>query len=572
MRAIFALTLLLPLVAATLHPADAQGVGGGYGVTFVCPPIVSSDAAPQSVPSPSQAAPTCPAYIFDAEDVMAQPRLVVDGRDPGLLAFNALHGGSGIRAPTQDPQPTPRSRDNAVHQPHTTFVSTDKGADWQDHRYASPLATTHESQPPLPIPLTPPTQTSNQVFGEDNAMVADRHGKLTIASLYSVRDQAGGPVRFRVVAWREGRIGDALDYDRGYVVLSPTDANATIDSLNAVDVPEAHQTVLAWRETGSDGKAWLQVAHLPQDDGGAQWTLLDRAQRIGPCAAVSNPIDSQGVLYVGCLPAAGYAGAPAKGQAQMHEVFPGNWTSQRIGPTPVLGATSLTLASADALSHGMMVLAGGGIREGAPEALLAVGVKGAAWGHLHDYGPQMTDLPAHVGTPLLEVRINALDVLGASGTVHFLYMERYSVQGSSGQQEFAKEYGVATANGRFLGKFGLNYGDPQARMAISPQVTGASGEDFNDQHDSIVTVHDRTGKERTFVAFGDYGAVRFAEVVEVQPPPLVIPPLSAPVAIPTLAASTSPALVGAAAGALSAAAVLRAALAKSKKAVEAPTL
>jgi hypothetical protein len=559
------LLLALALPIAAVQPAAAQAPSGGYGIVFSCPPAVTSDAAASAAPT------ACPSYVLDSEDVMAQPVLVVDPRTPTLVAFNALHGGTGIRSPTQDPLPTPHSRDNAVHQPHTTFVSTDGGSHWEDHRYASPLATAHESQP-SPLPVLPPTETKNQVFGEDNAMVADRHGQLTIASLYSVRDQPGGPVHFRVVAWSEGRIGGALDYDRGYAVLQPTDPDAAIDSLSAVDLPAAHETVVAWREVGADGRGYVQVAHKAQDDGGAQWTLLERGQRIGPCSHASNAVAIQGRVYVGCVAGDGYPAPGEKGQVQIHAVLPGNWTTERISAAPLQGLGNIVLASADALRPGGIVAAGSGVREGRPVAAVAVGVSGADWGRAHDYAPQLSDLGAHPGSALREARINALAVLATSGTVHLVYMERYDVQGASGGQEFAKEYGVAQLGGRFLGKFALGYGDPQSRATPDPPVSGLGTDVYDDQHDSIAVTHDRTGKERTFVAFGDYGYVRFAEVREQDPTIPVFPPIGAPAALPTLAASTSPVLVGALAGTLSTAAVLRAALAKSKKAVEAPTL
>ncbi|MEA3204316.1 MAG: hypothetical protein QOI63_1996 [Thermoplasmata archaeon] len=555
------LSLLLPLAAT---PSGAQA-SGDYAIVFSCPPAVTSDAAASTAPT------ACPSYVLDTEDVMAQPMLVVDPRDPGLVAFNALHGGTGVRAPTQDPLPTPHSRDNLVHQPHTTFVSRDAGSHWEDHRYPSPLATQHDPQP-SPLPLQAPAQDGHEVFGEDNAMVADRHGALTIASLYSARDEKGGPVHFRIVAWSEGRIGSALDYDKGYSVLQPTDPDAAVDSLAAVDLPSAGQTILSWRETGADGKAWLQMAHRAQGDDGAQWELLPRGQRIGPCSHVSNAIAVDGRVYAACVAADGYPGVGNKGQVQVHAVTPGNWTSERVSALAMQGVGNVVMASTEGLRTGGMVIAGSGLREGRPVAQVAYGVRGAVWGRAHDYAPQLTDQAAHPGARLLEARVNALAVLSTSGTVHLVYMERYDVQGTGGQAEFAKSYGAAQLDGRFLGRFPIGFGDPQSRATQSPQISGLGSDVFDDQHDSIVVTRDRSGKERAFVAFGDYGYVRFGEVREQQPPPPLVPPIGAPAAIPTLAASTSPVLVGALAGTLSTAAVLRAALAKSKKAVEAPTL
>ncbi|HUR61964.1 MAG TPA: hypothetical protein VM286_06330 [Candidatus Thermoplasmatota archaeon] len=561
--------LLMSLAALTM-PAAAQGTGSGYSVTFTCPPTVVSSAAPSSAPDLGQQATVCPAPVPDYEDVMAQPVLVV-GRDPSLLAFNALHGGSGIRAATQDPQPTPHSRDNLVHQPHTTFTTTDRGAIWKDNPYGSPLGTEHQSSPPL-LPITPPTSTGPEVFGEDNAMVLDARGELTIASLYSMREERGAPVQYRIVAWDMGRLGDALDYARGYATIAPTDPDARVDSLRATDVPSVRETLLAWRETGADGKAWLQVAHRAQEDGGAQWALMDAGQRIGPCSGISNPLALDGVVYVACIAAKGYPGIGNIGQVQVHAIDPGNWTSRRVSAPPLVAVTSVALVSADGLRDGAMLAAGSGIREGRAVALVTAGIRGADWGRANDYGRDVSEASAHPGARLIEARINALAFVASSSTVHMVFMERFDVQGTGGQQEFAKTYDVAQASGRFLGKFPIAYGDPNNRPAFPPTTVGVTSEDFDDAHDSIVVSHDRSGKDRTFLAFGDYGNVRFAEVVEVGPPVPAFPPVGPVAAIPTLAASTSPVLVGAVAGTLSTAAVMRFALAKSKKSVEAPTL
>jgi hypothetical protein len=160
---------------------------------------------------------------------------------------------------------------------------------------------------------------------------------------------------------------------------------------------------------------------------------------------------------------------------------------------------------------------------------------------------------------------------GTSGTAHFLYSERYASQAASGPTaEFTKVYSAVQADGRYLGSWGVGYGDPQANSNVPAIYQGTSSSVFDDAHDSIVAVNGKHGGERLFVAFGDHGFVRFAEVAELQPPLPLFPPIGAPAAIPTLAASTSPVVVGSVAGALSLAAVSRMALARSKKTAEAP--
>src|SRR5689334_13487865 len=107
---------------------------------------------------------------------MAQPDLAIDPRDSTLVAFHALHGGPGLRTAVQDPSPTEHSRDDAVHQPHTTFQSRDGGSTWDDNRYYAPEG----------------LRTANaEVFGEDNALELDDKGDITLASLYSHRANQG---------------------------------------------------------------------------------------------------------------------------------------------------------------------------------------------------------------------------------------------------------------------------------------------------------------------------------------------------------------------------------------------
>jgi hypothetical protein len=161
-----------------------------------------------------------------------------------------------------------------------------------------------------------------------------------------------------------------------------------------------------------------------------------------------------------------------------------------------------------------------------------------------------------------------LAVKATSGTAHFLVQERFTGGAASDSRVFSKTYGVAQSTGRFLGTFGLGYGDPQSRASVPVTVSGNSVGGFYDAHDSLLVVKGKLGEERLFIAFGDYGYVRFGEVVEVQPPAPLFPGIAAPAAIPALSAAVSPALVAAAAGALSMAAVSRIVLARSKKSVE----
>jgi len=141
---------------------------------------------------------------------------------------------------------------------------------------------------------------------------------------------------------------------------------------------------------------------------------------------------------------------------------------------------------------------------------------------------------------------------------------------TTGTSPFFKTYGVAHASGHFLGAFPFGYGDPQARATYAARTQGAGDGVFADRHDDIVVLPGR-GADRIFMAVGDHGYVRYAEVVEEQPTVPIAPLGAAPPPIPAAAPTVNPALVGAVAGALSLSVVGRMAASRNKKTAEAPT-
>jgi hypothetical protein len=528
-----------------------------YDLKFVCPPIAQqadTSKAPQS----------CPTYVLDVEDVMAQPALVVDPGDPSFIAFNALHGGPGVRAPTQDPLPTEHSRSDLVHQPHTTFWSTDAGSTWDDNRY-------------YPRGL----DNKAEVFGEDNAMAADPHGDMTIASLYSFYNQSesssalpvlptapptgtGNDPGYAVAIWSAGKAGEKVDYDKAYIVHTAPMGH-TMDSVQAASFPAAKSMAVLWRETDSDGSS-LMLLHRGSDNTG-QWESIEHAAT--NCQAITNAVAVGERLLVGCI-----QGKAGRGDLHLYG-FAANWTVEDLGMAPLRGVTGAVLASAESVRAGGFVMAGSGITDGRPHVWVSFGLAKQdllpSFSRSRDYGDHLTALASHAGASLVESRVTALAFLGTSATAHLVYMERYTGGSSAGPSaEFAKTYAAVQADGRFLGTWGLGFGDPQANANVPVLVSGSGTGAFDDAHDSLVVTHPKHGGERLFLAFGDHGYVRFAEVTEVQPPVALFPPIGAPAAIPTLTAATNPVVVGSVAGALSLAAVSRMALARSKKTAEAP--
>src|SRR5581483_8297667 len=136
-------------------------------VEFVCPPALAA--------LPTQAV-DCPTYVLDAEDLMGQPALVVDPNNVHAMSFSAIHGGRGLHPLPNDQPPSERSRQNSVHQPHTTFVSNDGGKTWGDHPYYAPDAID---------PKMCGSVRASSLYGEDNAAVIDPRGKVVLCALYA---------------------------------------------------------------------------------------------------------------------------------------------------------------------------------------------------------------------------------------------------------------------------------------------------------------------------------------------------------------------------------------------------
>lgn len=516
-------------------PGWASAPTTEYDLRFVCPDVTENVGLPATGQQPPTA---CPAYVLDVEDILAQPDLAVDAQDNSLVAFHALHGGPGLRTTLQDASPTEASRDNAIHQPHTTFQSKDGGAFWDDNRYYAPTAL---------------SSNSFEVFGEDNALELDPDGKVTLASLYSHRLEQGQEPAYVVYLWSSDDISHTMEYEKGNVARD-VPAGLVADSLDLAWHSAAEEMVVLWRTSGPDGPR-VHVEHKG-DEG--QWTAWDQQAVVGPCDALSNAAAIGDQVVFAC----------AQGSDTRLWGINDDWTVSDLGLAPLHGLTSLRLASAESMREGGLVLAGATAREGRSVVVVVWGVAGQDWGRPTEVGSSVTDLAAHAGASLVESHLTALAVKGSSGTAHFLLQERFTGGSATDSRVFGKTYGVVHGTGRFLGTFGIGYGDPQSRAAVPATVSGTGLGAYYDRHDGMAVVESDVGGERLFIAFGDYGYVRFAEVVEVEPTVPLFPPIAAPAAIPTLTAATSPAMVAAAAGVLSMAAVSRIVLARSKTAVE----
>lgn len=528
----------LPLDAPSLAPPTpsrhAEGSSAeGYAVTFRCAGESSTTATV-----------TCPAYVLDREDVMGQPVLLVDPNVPDLVAFSALHGGRGLHAAPGDEPPTERSRSNVVHQPHTTFLSRDGGDTWLDRPYRAPDAM---------------AKTGREVYGEDNAAALDADGRIYLASLYSYVDGAAftapSPARFAVGVWKARGIDKDIDYHVNSKVLYPKDESATLDSVHLVSVPDADAVVLLWREGNAT------VAHWTRPGDGALWTRIEKPVAEG-CDAVSNPIAVAREVFVACR--------GADRVWRVHALDASTWASRLVDETPLDEPHALLVPRGP---WGLMVLIGSGLSadNATPSVRIAYGELGARWSSPDDVGAKLTR--ATVAAPLADARVTAAAYAPESGNLHLVYAERTDAARTANvdadRPEFTKVLASVQAEGAFQGLVDLQVGR-LSRVDFSPTLTGVGSGAFSDLHDGIVVVDTPDGP-REFLAYGDYGFVRYAEVVEENYLPPVAP-VNAPIpAIPAASGGLAPVLVGVPAGLLSGAMVARTLMARRKHAVEAPT-
>lgn len=526
---------------APQHPAAAPAdAAGEYRIGFRCA------GANETVPT----AVGCPSYVLDREDVLSQPVLLVDPLDANVIGFSAMHGGRGVQAGPGDAPPTERSRRNALHQPHTVFRSNDGGAAWEDMPYYAPDSMKGSA--------------TRQIFGEDNAAVLDGAGRLVVASLYAYRD-GGSPVdgsaahQFAVAVWKGERLTKAVDYFRNVRVLSPDAPDARIDSLHLVFVPASGNVALLWRETPAQGEPFIHLNWTPQG-GGSTWRAAPEASRIGPCAEITNPVALGDRVVLGCRPD---EGAPFA----LHAFDGANWSATPLGVTPITTPHASLLKRGD---RGDLVLVGSGVVDGRPLAQLAYVDNAGVWSEAEDI-TQALSLTG--GARLLDARVTAAAYAPRSGNLHLVYLEQQDLGAptpqNAGRASFVKALVAIQAGGGLQARLDLGLGTIR-RADVPPTYSGVGEGAFADLHDGLVVwTNPETGEEREFLAFGDYGWVRFAEVVEEGFAPPILP-LSANIPpVPVASAGTIPALVGLPAGILAGAAMLRVAAARRKVTVEA---
>lgn len=563
-RFLMAVLILLPAAVALPAPhglgplaPPPPGAGSGtnapsaadYGLSFRCVPLSEPS-------SPAETALACPSYVLDVEDLLAQPALILDPNNPDWVAFHALHGGHGVH-PTQPP-PSNRSRSNELHQPHTTFQSADRGANWADNRYYAPSA------------IDRPGRT---VFGEDNAAVVDGAGNVHLASLYSYRSGAAAANRYAVALWKSGPINQIIDY---LVGLQVVELEGRADTLQLGYAPSSGLVAAVWRETappaaarGAPGPASIMITSS-EAGRGKPWSAPQ--PWVHACRASSNVIGLGDQFLVACQADAGYdqGPAPAPGRWYLHGYALRSLHQQHLGPLP-FERGRVTLVAADG---GRLAAVAAGIgAKGRPFLDVAYASDARNWSQPTSLIDEVR--PDGESRRPIDVRVLAGAYLRRSGNLHLVYMERYeSILGASApeQRDLFKSLVSVRYGAEVQGAASLQMGSPATRVGVHPTYMGTSPDLFLDLHDSIVSWGPTAAEEKEFIAYGDHGYVRFAEVVEADflPPPA--PPLSEVGALPAATSSTSADVAGVAAGLIASAMVLRLLMTRRRLHAEAPTL
>jgi hypothetical protein len=537
----------------------------------------------------------CPVQAIDEQDIMGSPSVAVDPEDPNHIILASLHGDDGDG-------PTERSR-GLRQQPFTTFISYDHGGSWQDN------------------PFFPPRSLSGS-YGEHPQASIDKFGHVYIGSLYSTPDD-GAPTGYyyTIVAqkfediWRaDARATGTGDYGAQFIDTF-YDGNI-VDQFWFLYDNETDVTTLVWNERLPDTDSGLATNPKARSVIGMAWTTpkgsdpyryVDEDYLIGPCAMTTNPVLSEGKIYIGCMvndkeaKAKGYPydDSPVEGQIDMFRVALKSGKHEYLGTAPLAGG----VPKLGVRSDGRVALFT--TSAGAPDerALKLFGVYGQAkadsptmhWGPSHSYGDVVS--PPTQGLRVVETNIQDIMYRELTGVVHLIIKERYENLGinlndlqATLKPQFAKylvaideEHGALDINpnppdGVSKKRISFDIGNPLNRTSLATDPTNPEGV-FNDLTDDLLQLppgplppgwedrlNDTDGKyQREFFAVGDYGIVIFAEIIEISDLRTTVVPLVQSVpAIVTPSLATAGIGVGIAGAALAGLLALKLALNKTK--------
>lgn len=582
------------LLAAGALPLGATGQAGGAGVEYRlvidCPETYAATGGSLGI--------ACPVRAIDEQDMMGDPSIAVDPLDPANLILASLHGGvhdggaAGVTGSAGCPEgPTAKSRCGQVF---TTFTSTDHGASWIDN------------------PFTPPSEVGSDAYGEHPQVTIDPYGHVYVGSLYAM--PKGGGLHDYVIAAQKFASLDTIDNEQDgeyhtqyldpvfkgnairqmWFLFNPVTDNMTIVWTEAPQVPGQ-----AAEEQQPDcllpppapcipppARSGARAAAAANGTGGSPgaigvvWSTSstrspyhyqDEEDAIAPCSRSTNPVLSEGWLYVGCVadPSQGpfrWHPDTAPGTVEMFRMDPNGGTPQYIGASPLnggqpkLGVRSdgrLALISAQALD-GQLAL----------DAVFGKYNPGSGlveWGSVAHHGSKI----AKVDPAIRVAEANVQDVIYRehSGVLHLVLKTRIQASGlgvASATTTLAPHilksivavdegYGVVAVLPLPVGSIQNRTSD--ATLMQAPEMA------YNDLSDDFLQLPlqdsysyvDPNGVEtvlgpayaREFFAVGDYGQVMFAELIEITNlrGPAAVPVQAPPPPVPAAASSLSPSAV-----------------------------
>ena len=536
--------LLAAILPAT--PVEAQGEVE-YELIVDCPGRTNLNAGANTGPRP------CPVQAVDGQDMMGSPSIGVDIRNPNKLVMASLHGMDGDG-------PSRRSRSGGVF---TTFSSTTHGASWNDR------------------PFGPPREVSG-AFGEHPQAVNDPYGHVYIGSLYArPTTSARGPnAQYDYVIGAQkfenldSVIRNQIAGTYNVQFLDPFIEDNAITQYWYIFDPRVDLMLVVWHEK-PQGKAQPN-ATPPKHVIGYTWTTMAMKSKyiytpneylIGPCASSTNPVWSEGWIYVGCTVDLALGAFPwnpkaHNGGVELFRFKPDDEAPQYLGSSPVIGGSPKLGVRSD----GRLALFSTQPDKAGKNQLVGTfgKYKGGMidWNELINYSPKIPRV--RVDERILESAIQDLEYREYSGAVHLILKERvtYTSLVSADQPlaavaapQFRKTIVAIDERHGWLANYNFDIGNLDNRT--DPVLAAGDELLYDDLSDDIVQLPPRNytykGKplgelySREFVAIGDYGIVQFAEIIEItdlRPPG--VPPVggvAVALAAPSLALTPSAVLL-----------------------------
>lgn len=578
--AFFAALLVPTLLGGS---ADAQDPGQFlYQLIIDCPNARNAaSAAGQAV--------RCPVRAEDLADMMGSPSVAVDVRNPNLLVLASLHG----QLPSGGDGASERSRGGSL--PYTTFTSVDGGRSWTDNFFPGP-------------------QDVRGSYGEHPQIVTDPYGHVYVGSLWA-RPLWGTEYQYVLSAQKFESLNKVVAYQRSsqgsYNVqfLDPFYGGNAMNQYWYVFNPRTDNMTIVWHESPSkaipparlpkallgpattNDKGYVPQPEVPDEmwhdreahgmDKGPHsviafaWTNMTMKSKyhyalenntIGPCSSSTNPVWSEGYIYVGCVadPSQGPFKWNPDTDAGRVEIF--RFHSETGEPPQYIGSSPIASGSPKL-----------GVRSDARLALFTVDVDGGGktllqgtfgtyengkieWSEVKDYSAKVPKGP--LDASIAEANIQDLEYREYSGAVHLILKESVQYLGLPGIEggptvpvgpKYRKVLIAIDERWGYLTHYQFDVGRPTNRT--DPSLLQYPEYKYNDLADDIVQIPQigfqyRDLKfddlyHREFFAVGDYGIIIFAEIIELTNlrPPGVPPPPPGPPPVPAPALSVTPSMV-----------------------------